>query len=61
MNTPNFGLPLPKEAKLELTLYEASNDLLGNSQFTVPERPEDNIPYALCVERCHHGFQINFF
>ena len=37
-------LAFPKEAKLELTLYEASNDLLKNSQFTVPERPEDNIP-----------------
>jgi hypothetical protein len=37
-------LAIPKEAKLELTLYEASNDLLSNSQFTVPERPEDNIP-----------------
>ncbi len=37
-------LTFPKEAKLELTIYEASNDLLNNSQFTVPERPEDNIP-----------------
>lgn len=37
-------LAIPKGGKLELTLYEASNDLLSNSQFTVPERPEDNIP-----------------
>ena len=37
-------LAFPKEAKLELTLYEASNDLLSNPLFTVPERPEDNIP-----------------
>ena len=37
-------LAFPKEVKLELTLYEASNDLLKNSQFMVPERPEDNIP-----------------
>jgi hypothetical protein len=37
-------LTLPKEEKLELTLYEASNDLLYNAQFTVPERPEDLIP-----------------
>jgi hypothetical protein len=37
-------LTLPKEEKLELTLYEASNDLLFNAQFTVPERPEDLIP-----------------
>ncbi|MBT8297058.1 MAG: M28 family peptidase [Maribacter sp.] len=37
-------LAFPKGNKLELTLYEASNDLLHNSKFTVPERPEDNIP-----------------
>ena len=37
-------LTIPKEGKLELTIYEASNDLLGNAQFTVPERPEYNIP-----------------
>ncbi len=37
-------LTLPKEAKPKLTLYEASNDLLSNPQFTVPKRPEDNIP-----------------
>jgi hypothetical protein len=37
-------LSIPKDAVLELTLYEASNDLLENRQFTVPARPEDNIP-----------------
>ncbi len=37
-------LTLPKGERLELTLYEASNDLLHNAQFTVPERPEDLIP-----------------
>ncbi|MBD0779249.1 M20/M25/M40 family metallo-hydrolase [Maribacter sp. ANRC-HE7] len=37
-------LTLPKEAKPELTIYEASNDLLTNAQFTIPERPENNIP-----------------
>ena len=37
-------LTLPKGEKLELTFYEASNDLLHNAQFTVPERPEDLIP-----------------
>ncbi len=35
---------IPKEAKLKLTIYEASNDLLSNAQFTVPERPDDIIP-----------------
>ncbi|WP_425235503.1 M28 family peptidase [Ulvibacterium sp.] len=37
-------LSFPKDTMLELTLYEASNDLLENEQFTVPTRPEDNIP-----------------
>ena len=37
-------LNFPKNEKLELTLYEASNDLLSNAQFTVPERAVDAIP-----------------
>jgi hypothetical protein len=37
-------LELPKDSVLELTLYEASNDLLENEQFSIPKRPEDNIP-----------------
>tara|TARA_R110001583_G_scaffold30906_2_gene106256 strand:- start:2115 stop:2771 length:657 start_codon:yes stop_codon:yes gene_type:complete len=37
-------LTLPKDTPLELTLYEASNDLLTNPQFTIPERPTNNIP-----------------
>ena len=37
-------LTIPIGEKLELTLYEASNDLLRNSLFSIPERPEDNIP-----------------
>lgn len=37
-------LEIPKDAVLELTLYEASNDLLENNQFSIPKRPEDNIP-----------------
>ncbi|MGB5434637.1 MAG: M28 family peptidase [Maribacter sp.] len=40
----DLRLTLPKNEKLELTLYEASNNLLYNDQFTVPERPDDNIP-----------------
>ena len=39
-----LNLTIPKEASLELTLYEASNDLLSNSLFSVPQRPEANIP-----------------
>lgn len=35
---------LPQDEVLELTIYEASNDLLSNSQFSIPSRPEDNIP-----------------
>jgi len=37
-------ITIPKESLLELTLYEASNDLLSNPLFTVPPRPKDNIP-----------------
>lgn len=37
-------LTIPKDSALELTLHEASNDLLSNAQFTIPKRPDDNIP-----------------
>lgn len=37
-------LSIPKHESLELTLYEASNDLLDNPSFTIPERPEATIP-----------------
>lgn len=37
-------LELPKEETLSLTIYEASNDLLENSQFSIPTRPEHQIP-----------------
>jgi hypothetical protein len=37
-------LSIPADAILELTLYEASNDLLENPLFTVPPRPENSIP-----------------
>lgn len=37
-------LSIPKDELLELTLYETSNDLLINPSFTVPERPDVNIP-----------------
>lgn len=40
----DLQLSIPKDSVLELTLYEASNDLLSNSHFTIPQRPEDNIP-----------------
>jgi len=43
-DTTQMTLSLPKDEILELTLYEASNDLLDNPQFTIPARPEDNIP-----------------
>ena len=35
---------IPKEAPLEIILYEASNDLLTHPGFTIPERPSENIP-----------------
>ncbi|MFS4493028.1 M28 family peptidase [Maribacter sp. 2308TA10-17] len=40
----DLQLSIPKDSILELTIYEASNDLLSNSQFSIPARPEDNIP-----------------
>lgn len=40
----DLQLSIPKDSVLELTIYEASNDLLSNTQFTIPARPENNIP-----------------
>ena len=40
----DLELVIPKNEVLELTIYEASNDLLTNSQFSIPTRPEDKIP-----------------
>lgn len=37
-------LAYPEDESLELTFYEASNDLLSNPLFTVPERPDNSIP-----------------
>lgn len=39
-----LALTLPPGIELELTLYEASNDLLKNPLFSIPQRPEDAIP-----------------
>lgn len=35
---------ISKGDELELNIYESSNDLLENPLFSVPDRPEDNIP-----------------
>ncbi len=40
----DLQLSIPKDSTLGLTLYEASNDLLQNTQFTIPKRPENSIP-----------------
>ncbi len=37
-------LELSKDETLELTFYEASNDLLTHEQFSVPTRPKNSIP-----------------
>ena len=37
-------LTYPAEEQLELIFYEASNDLLGHELFSIPPRPEENIP-----------------
>lgn len=34
----------PAELVLELTLFEASNDLLDHAQFSIPDRPDNTIP-----------------
>lgn len=39
-----LDLTLPEFEKLELTVYEASNDLLNNDRFTIPKRPAHLIP-----------------
>lgn len=39
-----MAITIPSEALLELTLFEASNDLLDNSLFSIPPRPEQSIP-----------------
>ena len=42
-------LSIPKDSVLELTIYEASNDLLEHELFSIPQRPADNIamPFIL--------------
>lgn len=42
-------LSIPENAELELTFYEASNDLLEHPQFSIPARPENTIamPFVL--------------
>ncbi|BDW92650.1 hypothetical protein MACH07_14820 [Flagellimonas marinaquae] len=37
-------LQFPKDSVLELTLYEASNDLLTHPDFSIPKRPKNSIP-----------------
>lgn len=37
-------LSIPKDEALELKFFEASNDLLTNRLFSVPERPKNSIP-----------------
>ncbi|MDX1333971.1 MAG: peptidase M28, partial [Robiginitalea sp.] len=37
-------LRFPRESPLELTIYEASNDLLSNPLFSIPPRPENLLP-----------------
>ncbi|HET8736049.1 MAG TPA: M28 family peptidase [Pricia sp.] len=43
-DTTEIQLTLSKNEKLELTLYEASNDLLMHPLFEVPARPGNSIP-----------------
>ncbi|APQ17620.1 M28 family peptidase [Maribacter hydrothermalis] len=44
MDYTELNIEVPADGKLELTVYEASNDLLNNDLFTVPQRKENQIP-----------------
>jgi hypothetical protein len=37
-------MQFPKDSVLELSFYEASNDLLTHPDFSVPKRPDTSIP-----------------
>ncbi|MCW5517777.1 M28 family peptidase [Muriicola sp. Z0-33] len=39
-----LNVEIPKGTPLEITVYEASNDLLNHPDFTIPRRPANNIP-----------------
>lgn len=43
-NYTDIILEVPQNQELELTVYEASNDLLENGLFSIPQRKEDQIP-----------------
>ncbi|UOB16086.1 M20/M25/M40 family metallo-hydrolase [Abyssalbus ytuae] len=43
-NYTDIKLVLPENENLELTFYEASNNLLTNKLFSIPPRPENTIP-----------------
>ncbi|MBW8242998.1 M28 family peptidase [Muricauda oceani] len=43
-NFTELQLEFPKDSVLELTLYEASNNLLTHPDFSIPERPKNSIP-----------------
>ena len=40
----SLDLAFPAGSPLELSVYEASNDLLTNPLFSVPPRPDNQIP-----------------
>ena len=42
--TSELNLVIPGGSSLELTLYEAANNLLEDPNFSIPERPADQIP-----------------
>jgi hypothetical protein len=43
-DTTSLLLVIPRDSPVTLNLYEASNDLLKNPLFSVPERPLNSIP-----------------
>ena len=40
----DLNLEIPRDSSLELTIYEASNDLLDHPEFDIPQRPATTLP-----------------
>ena len=60
-NYTDITLEISPETELELTFYEASNDLLANKLFSIPARREDQIPMPFVLNDAIVTIQkINF-
>jgi hypothetical protein len=48
-DSTSLDITFSKDEKPELTFFEVSRDLLSNSRFNVPPRPNNAIPYPFIV------------